>query len=319
MKLVRTRYIYVDASQCDGDHYGDISFQLPTIMSANIEKRERLRIYLKKVILKYDWACLTSQNNTFSINGLMYALLLGSPNVYQIEDTMNKLNVGIEVTFNTADGRFYLKNVSASTLTFDLSDPTAAFKVLGFNNQTYSILAGATLVSIRPVDVSPSNVVFIHSNLSSKSYIIQKGQNPVQNNVLACIGMDVAAFDTKIWHDHNGSYSVILDGETVNKMVIQLKDQSGNFIVPTTPPLYVVCCEWYQDDEELLLEVMMESLFVQKLDLLASTKDVAPSTPQVFQLGGGPGQEVTKEHLPHPPGPNYSHNVLYPMPHPLNL
>lgn len=268
MKLVDTKYIFVNVADTEHVSYGDFKIPLPQFQTGVGVYNH---MYIKKHVIPYDWKAFSSGNNTISITigakTYVYTLTEGNPNIYDLVTEINTIQSYFTVSFNRTASKLYWKNNTAFSATL----ASSAYKKLGLASTGMVVFAGAISPSPNIVDVAPARILIIKSELPSSGeevYISTSVTGETRDTgIVSAICMDVPPYSHKVWRDMGGFYYSYIQ-KTTQSVRFWFEDVDGNKIVPQTPPFLVIAVETYKDDSGELLSTQQEALRLQKFALL---------------------------------------------------
>lgn len=269
MKLVDTRYLFVNIKDTEYTSYGDFKIPLPSFKSG---KNIINHMYIKKSIIPYDWKAFNSTNAFFKIQlglnaPISYTFTEGNPNIYDLITEFNNLQGYLTASFNRTSSKITWKNNSTSSITLIVGN----WKAVGFSSASITIPIGSSTTSPNIVDVAPARILIIKSELPSSGEEVFSSQTVIgdtkDTGILSAICMDVPPYSHKIWRDIGGFYYSYIE-KTVPSIRFWFEDVDGNKIVPQTSPFLVIAIETYEDDTGELLTTQREALKLQKYALL---------------------------------------------------
>ena len=268
MKLVDTKYIFVNIADTEHISYGDFRIPLPQFQTGTGVYNH---MYIKKHVIPYDWKAFNSGNNTLTItvNTTVhtYTLTEGNPNVMDLVAEINSLQTYVTASFNRTSSKISWKNNTVSTVYIS----AGAYKKIGLNASALTVATATTVASPNIVDVAPARILIIKSELPSSGeevYISSSVTGETRDTgIVSAICMDVPPYSHKVWRDMGGFYYSYIQ-KTTQSVRFWFEDVDGNKIVPQTPPFLVVAVETYKDDSGELLSTQQEALRLQKFALL---------------------------------------------------
>lgn len=270
MKLIDTRYVFLNVKDCEYRTYGDFNVPLPEFRGgAGLFHH----LYIKKSIIPYDWKAFTSANNqitiTDGITPITITLTEGNPNIYDLITEINALQIKVVASFNRTASKIYFKNNTPSTLTI-----TTTSNKLGITAPLV-IPSGQIGIGQAIIDLAPDRILIVKSELPTSGeevYISTDGAGQTKDTgVLSAISMDVPPYSHKIWRDLGGFYYSYVQ-PTTKSIRFWFENVDGQYLVPQTSPFLVIAVETYQDDSGQLLTTQQESLRLQKFSLLMNAQ-----------------------------------------------
>lgn len=270
MKLIDTKYVFVNVKDCEYRTFGDFNIPLPNFKSG---RGLISHMYIKKSIIPYDWKAFTSANNqitiTDGISPITITLTEGNPNIYDLITEINNLQTKVVATFSRTASKISFKNKTLQTLTI-----TTTSNKLGITSPL-TILPVATTTCQAIIDLAPDRILIIKSELPTSGeevYISSDGAGQTKDTgVLSAISMDVPPYSHKIWRDFGGFYYSYIT-PTTKSIRFWFENTDGVPITPQTPPFLVMAIETYQDDSGELLSTQQEALRLQKFAMLMKTQ-----------------------------------------------
>ena len=267
MQLVSRKFLYVNAGQCSAVSNGQFTFHVPDeFVSTNQE--DITKLYLAEAYISYDWDSITANNNQISINGVVYQLPLGSPNVLDLAGYFQSIqsSTQLSVTFNSYNGTFNFQNLANTPTTIDLTSANSCTRQLGFSHAAYTVPAMGNLITAT-VNVSASNLVIIRSNIKTANYEM-KQSDAMQSDVWATVPMNVPSYGLATYRDERGQRSFFYQGRGAFDVTLTLVDQDEDPIVPKQPPYVVVAFETWRNTTAELLALQKQHLNLAQLQLL---------------------------------------------------
>lgn len=270
--LVKETYICVDFKEVSRNNFGEISFIMPFLGLDLINQQHYISI--NQLVLPYNWSAITSQNRAYQINnGALSQLKLGTPTFKDLIKELNTRHDGVlYFTFDKATSKMTISNKTNSPVILDFTVDNDAHKFFGLDKASYTIPVDQALVSNYIVDLSPSDLVFVRTNLTTP-YIEYVASERVNKNLLAVIPIQVPLFNNHVFMDGSGIFKVPLSSE--GQMIqINLEDRDGDRIIPNSPPYLVLSIQSFVDTNKEAINQQREMVKLQRLQLLLSGKDV---------------------------------------------
>lgn len=271
-QLVKETYICVDFKQVSRNNFGEISFVMPFLGLDLINQQHFLSI--NQLVLPYNWSAITSQNRAYQINNQAISQLnLGTPTFKELIKELNDRHDGVlYFTFDKATSKMTISNKTNSTITLDFTVDNDAHKFFGLDKASYSIPANQALVSNYIVDLSPSDLVFVRTNLTT-TFVEYVADERVNKNLLAVIPIQVPLFNNHVFMDGSGLFKVPLNTEG-QLIQINLEDRDGDRIIPNSPPYLVLSIQSFIDVNKEALTQQREMVKLQRLQLLLTGQDI---------------------------------------------
>lgn len=266
MKLINRSYVFANVKDTTYVNYGDFYIPIPTLPETT--KYMTTRLFIKKVILPYDWKRVDSTNNQITIVNLQnnttanYYLTEGNPNVIDLVDELNTLQTDFTVSFNRITSRLSFHNTKGHGHTLS----TTANELLGIPAGPHTVNGNETYIAPNPVDVRPYPIVEFRIDVNTAG---QEVFNKQVNNtgILCAVAMNVPLYGHKVWVDDAGLYWC--DITNINKdLHIKITNPDGIAIIPQTSPYFVLGFDTYIDEEAQLLEVQREALKLQQYSMV---------------------------------------------------
>ena len=270
--LLTETYICVDFKQVSRNNFGEISFIMPFLGLDLINQQHFISI--NQLVLPYNWSAITTQNRAYQINnGALSQLNLGTPTFKDLIKELNTRHDGVlYFSFNQSTSKMTISNKTNSSVILDFTVDNDAHKFFGLDKASYTIPVDQALVSNYIVDLSPSDLVFVRTNLTTP-YIEYVASERVNKNLLAVIPIQVPLFNNHVFMDGSGIFKVPLSSE--GQMIqINLEDRDGDRIVPNSPPYLVLSIQSFVDTNKEAINQQREMVKLQRLQLLLSGKDV---------------------------------------------
>lgn len=279
MKLIDRKYIFADVKDTEYVNYGKFRIDLPDLPT---DKNVIHRLFLKKVVMPYNWKA--SIGNTFTHYDPTHGTTVhtfpdGNYSILTLLETMTPwFPNDFVVTFNQITSRLVFTN-NGNNPNHDVNISTTAWKMLGFaNSSSVFIEHGTTWTTPYPIDLRPIPIIEIRTDCTTAGQEIRNigGEVEVSDTTILCaIAMDVPVFSHKIWLDDGGSYFATLVNQ-YRSVHFTITDTDGNPIVPQSSPYFVIGIDSYRDDEAELLSTQMESLKLQRYNMLLKSDKKTP-------------------------------------------
>jgi len=271
-QLVKETYICVDFKQVSRNNFGEISFVMPFLGLDLINQQHYISI--NQFVLPYNWSAITSQNRAYQINNnAISQLKLGTPNFNALIKELNDRHDGVLFfTFDKSTSKMTISNKTNNTLVLDFTVENDAHKFFGLDKASYSIPENQALVSSYIVDLSPSDLVFVRTNLTT-TFVEYVADERVNKNLLAVIPIQVPLFNNHVFMDGSGIFKVSLNTEG-QLIQINLEDRDGDRIIPNTAPYLVLSIQSFIDTNKESLTQQREMVKLQRLQLLLTGQDI---------------------------------------------
>lgn len=277
MKLLDRKYVFANVADCRHDNFGSFYVSLPELP---VGESLYNRMYIKKLIMPYDWRRVESGRDTLTVNGSVKYLTIGNPNILDLVDELNSIQTTFSVKFNRITSRLSFTNTTNGSKTLS----TTANALLGMSTATQTVSSGETYTCEDMVDVRPTPIIEIRVDVGTAGQEVYDGGQIKNTGVLAAILMNVPLYSHKLWIDENGLYWADVSNE--NKEIrLTITDTDGNLIVPQTSPYFVIGLDTYRDDEREILKTQQEALKLQQYAMILShaASEPIPIPPQPLE------------------------------------
>ena len=272
MKLLRTTALHIDSSNAEGSN-GSFHVLLPWFQPmAKDNQTPQYRFKVLKALIGYDWAAMTTANNTLTVNGTNYEFIVGSPTVLDLASQINGFNCGLSAYFEPVSGRFQLTN----TTNAPISVSTTATRSLGFTSATVG--AGEVYTAPNGADIRAPFIVQLRATEGVQGTGFEAiGGQMIQSGILAVIGMTGPPYSLQAWDLPSSDHSFVIIENVRPRVGFVLEDPEGNPIEPNSPIyLYCVIEEWV-DDESSIAASVGELTKLKRLGLLAKADQIIGS------------------------------------------
>jgi len=267
-----------------GQNINDLSVQIndPEIVGKNVY------VYMVNFVSRICIPVIDSTNNTFSLNenGTIVSISLdtnqspdwnslaselqtllngGSPNhyTYTVVVDRNKLHF----IFGVSD---------SSPISFDFNVTNTAYKLLGFEKQSYSF-SSKSLTSSMIVNLGGEYCIFVKIKNGVSNNIEDVTNKP--SNTL-CIVPNLAPYGSNLFfHNINDDYSIKILG--LNNIQIQLTDFSGNLLTFNSNYIITLKVEIIDDDQTDKKMIYNQSETNKLLKLLLLSKNIKKEEKQI--------------------------------------
>lgn len=258
MRVLDRFLLYINSKDRAVGAPNQLSISMPEVIAHSKKATDVIRIYIQSLQIPNDFARITTANNSFSYNGVAKAIPTGSPNVYDILASLKAQ--GVEAVYNRATNRFqYPAGV------YDFTGASAA-SVLGFAKQVYTLAQGQE--SPRPVDVSPTQTLFINSSVATRNYKVVQGKL-TNTTILASCPIVAPPYGTIVYQDLFGQNSAWQRIEQLDTIRLWITDDDNNLVPLDSEWTMTLALEKYEDDGLLMVQELrgINNILASQLDV----------------------------------------------------
>lgn len=256
MKTVDRFYLYVNSKDRAVGAPNNLTISLPEVISKS--PLDIVRIYIQSLQIPNDFPRITSANSTFLYNGSAKTIPTGSPNVYDIQTSLKAQ--GVEVVYDRATNRY-----KYPAGTYDFRGASAA-SVLGFANSLYTLAQGEA--SPRPIDVSPTQTLFINSSVATRNYKVVQGKL-TNTTILASCPIVVPPYSMIVYQDLFGQNSAWQRIQQLDTLRIWITDDDNNLVPLDSEWTMTIALEKFEDDGAMMVRELkgINSILESQLDV----------------------------------------------------
>ena len=230
--------IHIRSKDCDQLTDGfntDVQVNLEEAISRKIGHRFHLSISSAEIpYVFYNVAASPIKSNQIEVGGAQ-SLVLEDGN-YDIYDLVTAINASapfaFTITFSEITSKVTLTNPTAGDLilNFGSENSRELAKMLGFDRENQTVLAGTTLTAQGVVNLRPIHSMFLHSDLQSSNVFTT--ENGTLENILDKVPLGEVGFGQIITYDpyESAPFSSIVNSDHIQQFRLSLRDQNRNLI-----------------------------------------------------------------------------------------
>ena len=261
MKLLSYRYLLLNLDA----NKSNWTYNVPSGLIRSDPTREKMKIYIKKLVWRSDFEVISSGKSRIKINNQIVNVRQGSPDVIAFCSELSLINEDLKFEFDTYESKLIIINESQIN-TFTI-DPFEMVSITGIT-APITVSPQTSQKAQSRIDLAPSESLMFKSDFITNDLQITESGGATSSNILAVIGNNVAPYATGVYNDQGGAYGHFLMRNTLDKIELYLEDNTGVRISSANPITMILAVEIYRDDSGEQLDIGKEQLDVLKLQLL---------------------------------------------------
>lgn len=198
LKYIGSKFLYLTSQNRQSGNINGCLITFPQALFTlnNTNRKTVLKVNLQSLNLNHSWDNVSSRCNTFYVNDVLYTFPTGSPNVYNIRDTLNTmLSTLYTVAYDVISNRFTFTAITP-TNTFRATTSGHLFGVV--NGTTYT----DTFTSPNPINVQYENSIYLNADFAVAANGLDNINNPAMSSstIIGEIPIIVQPYDNIIYN-----------------------------------------------------------------------------------------------------------------------